>query len=78
MKIIIAGATGFVATELVRQALRLKETTAVIALARKPVSAPASTSDADAAKLRSVVLKSYDEYPDEVRDQLKDADACIW
>lgn len=78
MKLIITGATGLVATELLRQSLRTCEITSVVALARKPVSAPSDVSPADAAKLQSVVLDDYERYPDDVRAQLAGADACIW
>ncbi|KAK0749665.1 putative nucleoside-diphosphate-sugar epimerase [Schizothecium vesticola] len=78
MKLIITGASGLVATELIRQSLRMREITKVVALARKPVSAPADVSPADAAKLQSVVLDDYERYPDDVRAQLAGADACIW
>ncbi|KAK1831165.1 succinate-semialdehyde dehydrogenase [Podospora conica] len=78
MKLIITGASGLVATELLRQSLRTREITQVIALARKTVSAPSGVSPADAAKLKSVVLDDYERYPDDVRSQLAGADACIW
>jgi uncharacterized protein YbjT (DUF2867 family) len=78
MKLIIAGATGFIATEVVRQSLKHSQITSVIALARKPVSAPENLAPGEAAKLHSVVVKDYDEYPDEVKKQLANADACIW
>lgn len=79
MKLIVAGATGFVATEVIRQSLSIPEITSIIALARRPVSTPSDLSPgADTSKLRSVVLESYGTYPDGVRKQLAGADACIW
>jgi uncharacterized protein YbjT (DUF2867 family) len=78
MKLIITGASGLVATEVLRQSLRLRETTSVVALARKLVAAPEGTSEADAAKLRSVIIKDYESYPDDVRREFAGADACIW
>jgi len=75
MKLIIAGATGFVATEVLRQGLRMHEVTSIVALARKPVSAPEGT---DSSKLKSVVVQDYGTYPENVRKQLAGADACIW
>ncbi|KAB5578022.1 hypothetical protein GE09DRAFT_1214233 [Coniochaeta sp. 2T2.1] len=77
MKLIIAGASGFVATELIRQSLKRQDITAVIALSRKAVSPP-SDAGANASKLRSVVVKDYDEYPDDVRKEFEGANACIW
>ena len=79
MKLIIAGATGFVGTELVRQSLQNPKVTSVIALARRPVPAPSNLNPgADASKLHSVTVKDYDGYPNEVKKQFAGADACIW
>jgi uncharacterized protein YbjT (DUF2867 family) len=78
MKLIVAGATGFIASEVIRQSLRLKEVTSVIALARKPVSPPQGLAEAEAAKLRSVVISDYEIYPDEVLREFANANACIW
>ncbi|KAJ7261741.1 putative nucleoside-diphosphate-sugar epimerase [Mycena haematopus] len=78
MKLIIAGATGFVAQELIRQSLRHPDVKSVVALARKPVAPPAG---ANAGKLKSLVVKDYatlSEYSDEVKKELAGADACIW
>lgn len=79
MKLIIAGATGFVATECVRQALKDSRFTSVIALARRQVKVPTDLgSKADTSKLQSVVLEDYGSYPEDVKKQLAGADACIW
>jgi uncharacterized protein YbjT (DUF2867 family) len=77
MKLIIAGATGFVAEELIRQSLRHPDIKSVVALARRPVAAPPGAG-ADGSKLKSVVVKDCDDYPEEVRRELAGADACIW
>ena len=79
MQLIIAGASGYLATELVRQALCLPKITAVIALARRKVEVPTRLGQgADVGKLRSVVVRDYGEYPAEVKELLGKADACIW
>ena len=75
MKLIVTGASGLIGTEILRQGLRRKDITSIVALARKPVSAP---EGADASKLKSVVIKDYDHYPDEVKAEFAGADACIW
>ncbi|KAJ6532057.1 hypothetical protein B0H19DRAFT_1189836 [Mycena capillaripes] len=75
MKLIVAGATGFVAEEVIRQSLRMPQITSVVALARKRVTAPDSEG---ASKLKSVVVKDYDDYSDEVKKEFAGADACIW
>ena len=79
MKLIIAGASGFIATELIRQSLSIPQITSLIALSRVPVPVPPNVmSGADITKLHSVVLENYDSYPDDVKTQLAGADACIW
>ncbi|KAL8737660.1 MAG: hypothetical protein Q9190_008090 [Brigantiaea leucoxantha] len=79
MKLIIAGSTGFLATELIRQSLSIPAITSVIALARRPVSPPSDLpSGADAKKLHSVVVDNYDKWPESVTENFKDADGCIW
>ncbi|KAF8206152.1 hypothetical protein K438DRAFT_2013944 [Mycena galopus ATCC 62051] len=75
MKLIVAGATGFVGQEVIRQALRNPDIKSIVALARRPVAPP---TRADASKLKSVVVKNYDEYSDEVKQEFAGADACIW
>ena len=79
MKLVIAGATGFVATELIRQSLSIPKITSVIAIARHSVSTPSNLSPtADPSKLRSVIIENYGSYPEDVMKQLAGADACIW
>lgn len=74
MKLIIAGGTGLVATEVIRQSLQMDEITSIIALARKPVH----VDGIDSSKLKSVVISDYGDYPDHVKAELAGADACIW
>ncbi|EXJ53443.1 uncharacterized protein A1O5_13311 [Cladophialophora psammophila CBS 110553] len=79
MKLIISGATGFVATELIRQSLSERSITSVVALARRPITVPDNLgTEADTSKLKSVVLEDFAKYPDDVKKQLEGADACIW
>lgn len=79
MKLIVTGATGFVATEIIRQSLRIAEITSVIALARKPVTLPEKLeAGADASKLKSVVVDDYGVYSKEVKQEFAGASACIW
>lgn len=76
MKLIITGATGYLATEVVRQALINNKITSVVALARKPVQI--SDKSLDTSKLKCVTIDDYLEYPDKVKQEFAGADACIW
>ncbi|KAK4863760.1 hypothetical protein LT330_010495 [Penicillium expansum] len=75
MKLIIAGATSLLGTEIVRQSLQIREITQVVALARQPVQLDDSVNS---SKVRSVVIRDYGEYPDYVNAEFAGADACIW
>lgn len=76
MKFIVTGATGFVGSEVVRQALRNPAVTSVIVIARKAFQAPANE---DASKLTSIVLDDWTSpYTESLIEYIKDADACIW
>lgn len=79
MKIIVAGSSGFLATEIIRQALSLPVITAVVALGRRETSTPIGLGpEADPSKLKSVVLKDFQHYTDDVKRELERADAVIW
>jgi uncharacterized protein YbjT (DUF2867 family) len=77
MKLIVSGATGLVGTEVIRQSLKNPKVASVIALSRRPVSVPTDAGD-DADKLKSLVLQDFTNYPEDVKAELADADACIW
>jgi nucleoside-diphosphate-sugar epimerase len=79
MKLVIVGSSGFVGKELVRQAISTPAITSVVGLARRETPVPENLSNpADAAKLTSVVCDDFLNYSDHVKQQLSNADACIW
>lgn len=79
MKLVVAGSTGFVATEVIRQALSNSAITSIIALARRETAVPQNSGpQADTSKLKSVVCDDFGEYPESVKLELAGADACIW
>lgn len=79
MKVIVVGSSGFVGTELIRQAITSPAVTSVVALARRETPVPESLKDSsDAAKLTSVVCDDFLNYSDNVKQHLSNADACIW
>lgn len=80
MKLIVAGSSGYVAAEVIRQALSNPAITSVVALGRRAAPEPQNLEPtANIAKLKSVILKDFDaEYPDDVKKEFAEADACIW
>lgn len=75
MKLIVAGGTGFTAAEVIKQAVELDEITSLVVLARKPVPLPDGPG---ASKVKTVIIKDYEEYSDEAKAEFAGADACIW
>ncbi|UNI16968.1 hypothetical protein JDV02_003349 [Purpureocillium takamizusanense] len=79
MKLVIAGSTGFVATELIRQAISHDRVTSVVALGRRETAVPPNVvPGGDASKLKSVVCSDFEKYSADVKKELAGADACIW
>jgi nucleoside-diphosphate-sugar epimerase len=79
MKIIVAGSTGFVGTELIRQALSNPAITSIAALARRKTEIPKNAGPkADESKLHSVICDDFTNYSEQAKKDLSDADACIW
>ncbi|KAF8311140.1 hypothetical protein DL93DRAFT_2061351 [Clavulina sp. PMI_390] len=78
MKIIIAGASGYVGTEVVRQSLQRPNITSIVAITRKPLILPSTVPPEEASKLQNVVIKDYDQYSPEMREACAGASACIW
>lgn len=79
MKLIVAGSTGYVATEVIRQALSNPAITSVIALGRRETAVPRNPgTGADPTKLKSVVCEDFNHYSEPVKRELAGADACIW
>lgn len=76
MKLVIGGSSGFVGTELVRQALSNPAVTSIVGLSRRKTTVPAGVDGS--AKLKSVVCDDLENYPEHVKQELHDVDACIW
>ncbi|KAK4069917.1 uncharacterized protein Triagg1_6712 [Trichoderma aggressivum f. europaeum] len=79
MKLIIVGSSGFVGKELVRQAIISPAITSVVGIGRRETPIPESLKDSsDATKFTSVVCDDFLNYPDNVKQHLSNADACVW
>lgn len=74
MKFILTGCTGFIGSEVLTQCLRNPTITSIIALSRR--SLPDSVSNDP--KLKVLIMKDFNVYPEPVLKELEGADACIW
>ncbi|KAF2001940.1 hypothetical protein P154DRAFT_489448 [Amniculicola lignicola CBS 123094] len=73
IKIILAGATGFIGGEVLQQCLKNPAITSVVALSRHPLPEVAGIS-----KVEVVIMQDFRHYPDEVLGKIAGADGCIW
>lgn len=74
MKILITGATGTVGKEILHQCLLRPEVTEVVALSRRPLNDDVSQDH----KLRTIIVKDFAKWDEDLLDLIKDADAMIW
>jgi nucleoside-diphosphate-sugar epimerase len=74
MKFILTGCTGFIGGEVLYQCLQNPSITAVVALTRRKLPEALTTNP----KLKEVIMKDFNSYPESVLKELSGADACIW
>lgn len=79
MKLIVVGAKGFVANEVIRQSLRLSAIGEIVAVSRSEVVTPTKLyPNSNLSKLRPVKIDDYDVYTEATKEAFAGADACIW
>ncbi|CAP97094.1 Pc21g21970 [Penicillium rubens Wisconsin 54-1255] len=70
MKVILTGSTGFIGREVLSQCLAHPAITSIVALTRRELPAH--------EKLKVTLIEDFMTYPDSIRDEIRDAEACIW
>lgn len=71
MKVILTGCTGTVGGGVFQRCIAHPSITSIIALTRRPL-------DLKDAKLTNIVKKDFLKYDQDLLEQLKGAEACIW
>jgi len=74
MKLILAGASGFIGHEVLSRALTNPKITSLIALSRKPLPELYSSHP----KLLTIIHNDFTSYPPSLMTQLAGAEGCIW
>ncbi|KAI1134632.1 hypothetical protein F5Y05DRAFT_397728 [Hypoxylon sp. FL0543] len=77
MKLVIWGSTGYIGSELIRQALPNPAIRSIVAISSSATPIPPGLSGKN-AKLRPYVCDNFESYPDNIMRELETADACIW
>lgn len=74
MKIIIAGATGFIGREVLTQCRAKSSITSIIVLTRRPLSEDLS----DDPKVVPVLVENFLDYSKDAKEKMQGASAAIW
>jgi len=74
MKVLITGGTGTIGKQALLHALLRPEITSVVALSRKELPTDISNN----SKLKVIILKDFNDWSQDILEEIKDADAMIW
>ncbi|KAI9048273.1 hypothetical protein LZ554_008068 [Drepanopeziza brunnea f. sp. 'monogermtubi'] len=74
MKLILAGSTGFIGTEVLTQALSNVKIAFIVVLSRRPLPEPFCSNP----KLKVVIAEDFTMYTEQMLAECENADACIW
>lgn len=73
MRVILTGSTGWVGGEVLDQCLANPEITSIITFTRR-----ALPKAEEHPKLKTVIVEDFMKYSEEMLNELRDADGCIW
>ena len=74
MKVILSGATGYIGSEVLNQALAHPSITSLVCLTRRALPEPANGNP----KVKVITFTDFLSYPPEILSQLEGAESCIW
>lgn len=73
MHLILTGATGLVGSAVLHHMINTPSVTTVSILSRRPVP------QADGhEKVKVIIHKDFNTYPDEILERLRGAEGCVW
>ena len=71
MKVIVAGATGFIGGAALKRLAELPQVTSIVVLSRRELPTKMD-------KVQTIIIKDFKQYDDDVLQQLTGAEACVW
>jgi len=74
MKVLVTGGTGTIGKRALLHVLLRPEVTSVVAISRRPLATDVSNH----SKLKVIILKDFNDWPQDILEEIKDADAMIW
>jgi uncharacterized protein YbjT (DUF2867 family) len=74
MKLIVAGATGFIGSHVVKQCISNPAVTSILVVARREPATELSASP----KVKVILHQDFSDWPSSLLDQLEGAEGCIW
>lgn len=74
MKVILAGSTGLIGSEVLSHLIQNKNITSIIILSRRPLPEIAARD----SRIKVIVLSNFLVYEEEVRNELSGARAVLW
>jgi len=74
MKVLVTGATGTIGQHVLLHVLLRPEITSVVAISRRDLPTDISNNP----KLKVIILKDFNDWPQDILEEIKDADAMIW
>ena len=74
MKLIVAGATGFIGSEVLRQCIASPGVTSILVVSRREPAKELMASP----KVKVILHEDFSEWPTSLLEQLEGAEGCIW
>jgi NAD dependent epimerase/dehydratase family enzyme len=75
MKVILTGSTGFIGQEVLHQCIQQPKITSILVLSRRALPTEVTANN---SKVKVVMVNDFRKYSDDIVQDFRDADACIW